>query len=108
MKMLEIFFIGIVSFVFVTFVSAETSNEQLNNKIFPTTGYHQHPEVPRISAFEAKRLYDQGKLILADAGEPEYYAKRHLIGAISLPYVKVRDMNNVTLPSNFIIAFYCP
>ena len=67
---------------------------------------HDHPEVPRITAFEAMELYKQGKLILANAHESESFKYKHILGSISLPNDKSKNMN-VKLPRNIIIAFYC-
>jgi hypothetical protein len=68
--------------------------------------YHEHPEIPRMTAYEAMELYKQGKLILANAHEPEGFARKHIIGSISLPNDKSKNMN-IKLPRNMIIAFYC-
>lgn len=65
-----------------------------------------HPEVPRINAYEAKKLFDQGKLILANAHDRDVFERKHLLGSISLPNGEVENMN-VTLPKDQIIAFYC-
>jgi len=64
-------------------------------------------EVPRITAYEAKKLFDEGKLILANAHESgAEFEKTRLIGAISLPNGEVRN-TNPQLPENVIVAFYC-
>ncbi|OGW53818.1 MAG: hypothetical protein A2Y81_04435 [Nitrospirae bacterium RBG_13_43_8] len=63
---------------------------------------HIYPEVPRISAFEAKKLYDQGKLILIN---PMAEHKR-LLGAINISIDKIKN-TDMTLPHNVIVAFYC-
>lgn len=66
-----------------------------------------NPEVPRITAYEAKKLFDQGKLILANAHESgAEFEKTRLIGAISLPNGEVQS-TNPPLPRDLIVAFYC-
>ena len=66
-----------------------------------------HPEVPRITGYEAKKLYDQGKLILANAHESGApFEKTRLIGAISMPNGEVQH-TNPQLPKDLIVAFYC-
>lgn len=65
-----------------------------------------HPEVPRISAYEAKKLFDQAKLILANAHDRDVFARKHLLGSISVPNGEVQNMN-INLPKDQIIAFYC-
>jgi len=65
-----------------------------------------HPEVPRIHAYEAKKLFDQAKLILANAHDRDVFSRKHLMGSISLPNGEVQNMN-VNLPKDQIIAFYC-
>lgn len=67
---------------------------------------HDHPEVPRISAYEAKKLFYEGKLLLANAHEPETFNRGHIIGSINLPGDRVQSMN-VNLPRDIIVAFYC-
>jgi len=67
---------------------------------------HSHPEIPRITAFEAMEFYKQGKLILANAHERGTYARGHIVGSFSLPNGEVQN-KNIKLPTNFIIAFYC-
>ena len=67
---------------------------------------HDHPEVPRITAFEAMEFYKQGKLIFANAHERGTYARGHIVGSFSLPNGEVQN-SNIKLPTNFIIAFYC-
>jgi hypothetical protein len=68
--------------------------------------HYEHPEVPRITAFEAMDLYKQGRLLLANAHESESFKHKHILGSISLPNGEVQN-KNIKLPQNFIIAFYC-
>jgi hypothetical protein len=67
---------------------------------------HGHPEVPRITAFEAMEFYKQGKLILANAHERGTYARGHIVGSFNLPNGEVQN-KNISLPTNLIVAFYC-
>jgi len=65
-----------------------------------------NPEVPRITGYEAKKLFDQGKLILANAHQAgAEFEKTRLIGAISLPAGDLK-ITNPPLPENLVIAFY--
>jgi|GEM_PF-1195047 len=73
----------------------------------PDQGYHPvNPEVPRITASEAMSLYKQGKLILVDVASPERFRDGHIVGAISCPKENI-SLRKITLPNNFIFAFYC-
>ncbi|SPP99534.1 exported hypothetical protein [Candidatus Sulfobium mesophilum] len=66
-----------------------------------------NPEVPRITANEARKLFGEGKLILANAHERgAEFEKTELIGAISMPNGEVQR-TNPELPENVIVAFYC-
>jgi len=67
---------------------------------------HDYPEVPRISGYEAKKIFEQGKLLLVNAHTPETFRRGHIIGSINIPGDAVRSMN-VNLPKDIIVAFYC-
>jgi len=101
MKMIQVIAIGLIIFLIGPAAGQGQFNYQPNKP-----SHHEHPEVPRITALEAGAIYQQGKLILADAHEPEVFARKHIIGSISLPSGKGENMN-IKLPQNFIIAFYC-
>lgn len=96
------FFVIIISILLIGVVVAY--GQQNYQPLKPSI--HEHPEVPRITAFEAKALYDQGKLILANAHERGTYARGHIVGSFSLPNGEVQS-SNIKLPTNMIIAFYC-
>lgn len=100
-KMVRIIVISLMMFLIGPAVGQGQPNYQ---PIRPSQ--HDHPEVPRITAFEAKELYNQGKLILANAHERAGYEHKHIIGSISLPNGEVQN-RNIKLPTNFIFAFYC-
>jgi uncharacterized protein (DUF2252 family) len=85
------------------FLSIVVNAEQLSQT--RKQNEHSKPEVPRITAYEAKKLFDEGKVILAMAHERKHYDSKHLIGSISLPNTPA--LKNVDLPKNQIIAFYC-
>jgi hypothetical protein len=101
MKMIQVIAISLMMFLIGHAVGQGQPNYQ---PITPSQ--HDHPEVPRITAFEAKALYDQGKLILANAHERGTYARGHIVGSFSLPNGEVQS-SNIKLPTNMIIAFYC-
>jgi hypothetical protein len=92
--------VGLVVGVFLGVLSSQTDGAK------PNEAPPVHPEIPRISAWEAKRLFTQGKLILANAQEREGFEKSWLIGAISMPNGEVQT-TNPRLPTNVIVAFYC-
>ena len=92
-------------FLFISLIFSASSEGQQNYQL-PKPSRHDHPEIPRINSFEAMEIYKQGKLILANAHESDDFARKHIVGSVSLPNGKVQGMN-IKLPSNFIIAFYC-
>ena len=96
-----LFFIGSIILTMYAISKAEQLNFGQKQIVLP-----EHPEVPRISAFEAKKLFDQGKLILVHAQEAENFKTAHLYGAIFLDIGKIQQMN-IDLPHDLIIAFYC-
>lgn len=100
--MIQIFMIGFI----ISFMSGVVCSQQLDYQP-KQSSIHHYPEVPRITAFEAKELYDQGKLILANAHNSEEFARKHIVGSISFPNDKPEFVKNIKLPPNFIIAFYC-
>jgi hypothetical protein len=63
-----------------------------------------HPEIPRINAFVAKKLFDQGKLILANAMGSDNYEADHLVGSIHL---ETNQHKWTVLPVDIIVAIYC-
>jgi hypothetical protein len=101
MKMIQVITIGLIIFL----IGPAVGQEQLNYQPI-TPSRHEHPEVPRITAFEAKALYEEGKLILANAHERVTYARGHILGDINLPNGEVQT-SNIKLPTYFVIAFYC-
>ena len=48
-----------------------------------------HPEVPRVSAYEAYAKFKAGKAIIIQAGG-ESYKKRHILGALEIGQEAVR------------------
>ncbi|MFC1657038.1 hypothetical protein ACFL2P_00495 [Candidatus Moduliflexota bacterium] len=65
-----------------------------------------NPEIPRMSAHEARKLFNDGKLILVNAQEPEGQAKSMLLGAIGAPDGLING-SEMRIPENLIVAFYC-
>lgn len=49
-----------------------------------------YPEAPRVSSYEVYEKYKAGKAILIHAGG-EDYKKRHIIGALEIPWDFVRE-----------------
>lgn len=65
-----------------------------------------HPEVPRISALETRKLFLKGKLILANAHESGNFEKKHILGSIPIPNDQVGKVD-FDIPNDVIVAFYC-
>lgn len=88
---------------------ANSISESAENRQVPTSGNssrpYRNPEIPRISPYEVKALYDQGKLILVNGQERAASERIHILGAIALPDGQVPE--NIVLPRNMIIAVYC-
>ena len=100
----------ILSLIMLFFVTiANSISESAENKPDSASGSQAHPythtEIPRISPYEVKALYDQGKLILVNGQESTASERNHILGAIALPGDKLPT--NIVLPQNMIIAIYC-
>ena len=73
-----------------------------------------HPEVPRITVEELKRLIDsKADIVIVDTRDSVSYDFGHIPGAINIYYdpngdPTDREMTLVALPANKLIAFYCP
>ncbi len=67
---------------------------------------HVNPEIPRISAYEVRKLYDQGKLLLVNTQDADGIRKSMLIGAIAAPDGLI-DGAPISIPDDMIVAFYC-
>lgn len=95
---IQLLLVSLIVYVFCLVASAE---ERLEYGYY-VSGGHKRPEVPRISAFEVRKLYDQGKLLLVNP----MTEKRNLLGAIFIPTEKIKNMA-ITFPQNLIVVFYC-
>lgn len=88
---------------------ANSISVSAENRQVPTGGNPAHPykhtEIPRISPYEVKALYDQGKLILVNGQESGASARNHILGAIAIPGDQFPA--NIVFPMNMIIAVYC-
>jgi len=87
----------LMSCILVALANAEMAGYQ--------TQRTDYPEVPRISAFEAKQLYKLGRLVLADANYAGEYEWKHISGSKSYPGNRLQLYR--TLPRDRIVAFYC-
>jgi hypothetical protein len=67
---------------------------------------HVNADIPRISANEAKKLFDQGKLLLVNTQDADGIKKSMLIGAIAAPGGLIGD-SLINVPDDMIVAFYC-
>ena len=65
-----------------------------------------YPEVLRVSATEAKALFDADAAIFVDVRDPESYAAAHVPGAIALPLTEL-ETGHGQLPQNAEIITYC-
>lgn len=64
------------------------------------------PDVPRISAVEAKARYDTGTALFVDVRDQEAYAAAHIPDALSLPLQEF-ETSYQTLPQGAEIITYC-
>jgi len=73
-----------------------------------------HPEVQRITVDELKKLIDdKADIVIVDTRDSTSYDYGHIPGAINIYYdpngdPATREMTLVALPSDKLIAFYCP
>ncbi|MBF8270173.1 MAG: Rhodanese protein [Gammaproteobacteria bacterium] len=73
-----------------------------------------HPEVPRITAEELKKLIDEkADIVIVDTRDGVSYDYGHVPGAINIYYdpngdPTDREMTLVALPADKLIALYCP
>jgi len=53
----------------------------------PVTAFEEetYPEIPRVTANEAKAAFDSGSAIIVDVRSPEAYQGSHIAGAINIP-----------------------
>lgn len=72
----------------------------------PTDKRLDHPEVPRISASETRKLFLKGNLILANAHSSGNFERKHIIGSIPIPNDRV-GVEDFSIPDDIIVAFYC-
>jgi hypothetical protein len=77
-KMIHIFSL----FLFISLICLIPSQGQQNYQPLKPSR-HDHPEVPRITAFEAMEIYKQGKLILVNAHESDVFTRKHIVGSLS-------------------------
>lgn len=73
-----------------------------------------HPEVPRITAEELKKLIDgNSDIVIVDTRDSLSYEYGHIPGAINIYYdpngdPMTREMTLVALPADKLIVLYCP
>lgn len=78
-----------------------------------SAGKAVHPELPRITAEELKKLIDEkGDYILVDSRDSGSYSKEHIKGAINIHYDPTGDpmtrrMTLMALPMDKLIVVYC-
>ena len=66
-----------------------------------------YADLPRISAFKAKKLFDEGKLILVDTNTLEARRRRGtFLGALAITLEEMQT-SHMKLPEDVIVAFTC-
>jgi len=97
MRRCFLFSIGVILFSFVVQSDAQNPIEA------------NHPEVPRVSAYEAYVKFKAAKAIIIHAGG-EAYAIRHIMGAFNVPEAEVTS-GKIKLPkfpmTGIEIFIYC-
>ena len=89
----------IVIIVLLVFLSACTPKV-----VIPQT----EQEVPRVTVEEAKSALDEGKAIIVDVRNAEYYAEGHAAGAISIPLGNFENnIEDLSLDKSQWIITYC-
>ena len=87
-------------FLFLILQTTAQSQVELNRKIV------DHPEAPRVSAYEAYTQYKAGKGIILHAGG-EAYSRMHILGAFNVD-MKDREKLLLKFPQKGIEIFtYC-
>ena len=66
--------------------------------------YKEESEVPRVTVEEAKKAFDEKKVVLVDSRAAEYYKQEHIKGAINIP-IGSEDFTSV--PKGKRIIVYC-
>ena len=68
-----------------------------------------HPEIPRITIDELKKLIDtKSNVIILDVQLKDIYDKGHIKGAVSLPWkAELNDGDVASLPKDQLIVTYC-
>lgn len=92
--------------ILIVFVSASNARGGEAGQTTAQKEVHVNPDIPRISAYEVKRLFDQGKLLLVNTQEADGIKKSMLIGAIAAPDGLIGG-SLINVPDDMIVAFYC-
>lgn len=74
-----------------------------------TLAFAAHPEIPRISPDELKKLQDtKSDIIILDVRIKDLYNMRHIKGALPLPWkTELTDADVKNLPKDKMIITYC-
>jgi len=75
----------------------------------PKLIFAAHPEIPRISIEELKKLLDgKAELLIIDAQPRAIYEQGHIPGAISFPWREEVTITDIArFPKDKLIVFYC-
>jgi hypothetical protein len=65
-----------------------------------------YPEIPRISAYKVRSLFNEGKILLVCAQEENAQRRNMLVGAIGAPGGFING-SLIPIPKDIIVAFYC-
>lgn len=96
-----ILFISIIFLFFAGPIYAQNQQQSIERKV-------AHPDIPRVSAYEAYLKYKEGKAIIFHGGG-ERYDRRHILGAYNLDVEdKTMDKILIKFPKEGIEIFtYC-
>ena len=64
-----------------------------------------YPDIPRVSASDAKGAFDSGNAVFVDIREPEEYEQAHIPGAILMPLAQVPVLMGELDPEDWIITY---
>jgi rhodanese-related sulfurtransferase len=63
-------------------------------------------EIQRVGIAEAKTAYDNGKAVFIDVRGDQYFAEKHIPGALSIPESEITNQMSQLNQSDWIIT-YC-
>lgn len=91
--------VGAVAWAFSQYSNATQPEPQVAN------AQDNYPEIPRVSASDAKAAFDSGSAVFIDIREPEEYDQAHIPGAILMPLAQVPVLMGELDPGDWIIPY---